>query len=227
MRRKSNSLQRYLGGYWVIVVNTKSTWKFVTKTLFSIGTNDSDKSYWFCGEAGEKCPIRSIAVIATAEVPQTSIEYEEELQLSNGYSVLISRLVADSMPVSEFGLFEGEGPCIEADKVWGLSSETIIVNPLKKIKQSKICKRDTRFKKSDVIISQKYYFKHFGVLKNMQAANYPLFFLPQSMVELALFSRSYISFSITCRDILPDVIELGETIYYLKKIAIILLVFSS
>jgi len=61
----------------------------------------------------------------------------------------------------------------------------------------------------------------------MRAADYPIFFLPQEQVELDLFSRSYISFSITCRDILPDVIELGDTIYQLKKLAITVLVFSS
>jgi len=61
----------------------------------------------------------------------------------------------------------------------------------------------------------------------MRAANYPLFFLPQESVVLDLFSRSYISFAITCRDILDDVIDLGNTIERLKKIAIVLIVFSS
>jgi len=99
-----------------------------------LGTDDSDKSYWFCGAASEKCPIRKISIISSDKVASTTETYEEELKLSNGYSVLISRFVSDIMPISEFNLFEGDGPCIDAKKVWGLFSKTLIVNPLLKMK---------------------------------------------------------------------------------------------
>lgn len=126
-----NLMQRYI---FKIILETKSFFKIVFNANIEIisGENDQDKSYWFCIDKAEKCPIRSLHIVKSADVSNSKYIYEEEVKLSNGYSVLISRLEKDVMPISEIELLESEGPCVSSTNLvrWRLSSSNFIFNPL-------------------------------------------------------------------------------------------------
>ncbi|EAS04090.2 transmembrane protein, putative (macronuclear) [Tetrahymena thermophila SB210] len=191
---------------------------------------EKDKSYSFCINNGEKCPIRSFHIVPTSQVNEVKYVYEEQFNMQNGYTVLISRKQNSTMPISEINLYESDGPCIvnsNGQQKWRLSDENILYNPLINQLQSFKCKVDTRYIPVGFLIQKKNLYNYTQLLQNMINAQYPKFFLPQQKVFYELFYRNYIKFSSSCKSFLDDVQHLGNSISQIEKISISISVTSS
>ncbi|KAL4492528.1 hypothetical protein ABPG72_007641 [Tetrahymena utriculariae] len=191
---------------------------------------EKDKSYSFCINSGEKCPIRSFHIVPTSQIGEVNYVYEEKISMQNGYTVLISRRQNSTMPISEINLYESDGPCIVDSSgkfKWRLSAANILYNPLINQLQSFKCRVDTRYLPIGFLMQKKYLYKYSELLNIMVDAQYPIFFLPQQHVFYELFYRNYITFSNSCKDYLDDVQYLGKSISEIENISISISVTSS
>ncbi|KAL4446165.1 hypothetical protein ABPG74_021704 [Tetrahymena malaccensis] len=191
---------------------------------------EKDKSYSFCINVGEKCPIRSFHILPTSQISQANYVYEEQINMQNGYTILISRRQNSTMPISEINLYESDGPCIvdsSGQQKWRLSAANILYNPLINQLQSFRCKVDTRYIPVGFLMQKKQVYKYSELLQKMIDAQYPKFFLPQQKVFYELFYRNYIKFSSSCRDYLDNVQNLGYSISQIEDISITISVTSS